>query len=257
VEEAVASPVPPPARSGRLGGPVRTATAAGDFDVSARVGPKDARGEAAGGAVWAWYGFSSAAGLGLELAASGHLDSRQRRALDDLVLPSLRLAPADQPTRWAVFEASFVSPAGFLLRAARLHVGDIALCLAARGGRRLLLRQVYPADLALSRRPLEAWLDYPPFREHRRFRREGEAQPWQAASFGRRLEGLLRRGRKALPAPLGPLGGRRSVAAAARDTELERLLLAEYDGPHEADPDVVAEAIGQMNWAILEKEEQA
>jgi len=223
------------------------------FDVSARVAAKDPRGDAAK-PVWGWYGFSGAAGLGLELVASGRTDARQRRALEDIALPSLRAGAGTEPTRWAVFETSFVSPPGFALERAQLHVGDIALCLRAPGGRRLLLRQVYPADLALSRRPLEAWLDHPPFRQQRRFRRAGQTQPWQAASFGRSLDGILRRGRKSLPAPLGPLGRRRSLAAAVTDPDLERLLLAEYDAPKEADPNVVKEAIGLMNWALLEKD---
>jgi len=219
--------------------------------VTARVVAKDPRGEAP---VWAWYGFSASAGLGLELVASGQIDTRQRKALDEIVLPSLGATPAEAPSRWSVFEASFLSPAGFTLERAQLHVGDIALCLRARGGRRLLLRQVYPADLALSRRGLEAWLDHPPFREQRRFRRLGEPQPWQATSFGRTLEGVLRRGKKSLPAPLGPLGRRRSVAAVACDADLERLLLAEYDDPKDADAGVLAEEIGHMNWALFEKD---
>ena len=102
VEEADASPA-----SGTRFPPARAAGASPAFDVTARVVAKDPRGEAP---VWAWYGFSASAGLGLELVASGQIDTRQRKALDEIVLPSLGATPAEAPSRWSVIEASFLSP---------------------------------------------------------------------------------------------------------------------------------------------------
>jgi len=198
-----------------------------------------------------WCALAPEAGLAVELTVRGSIPRRHRSRLEGRVLPSLAADPPEQPTRWAVFQTAFLSPPGFLLRAFRLNLGDIALLLTAGGGRRLLLRQVYPAALALSRRKLPAWLGDHPFRQFRRARPDGEAAPWTAESFARRLEGALQTGVKALPWPLGFVAPRRFVAAGAVDDRLERLLLMEYDGPGDVPAGVAAETIGLMNCAAL------
>ena len=216
-----------------------------------------------------WYGYAPRAGIALELVISAEAGGGRPVRMDRGMLASLRASGPDEPTCWAVFDASFVAPPPFVYRASRLHLGDIALCLTAGGGRRLLMRQVYPAKLALSRRELARWLQYPPFKEHRKVRPAGEPERWTVQSFGRALEGLLRKCPKRLPAPLGACGPRWSVSGVLVDDRMDRLLLVEHDvppataaaseiagaaGPGGGSEALAEEVIGRMNWARLEKE---
>lgn len=196
-----------------------------------------------------WYGYAPRANLAMELVINKAAAKRQLKSIDRRVLPSLSASGDDEECRWALFDAGFVVPAGYRYRASRLHLGEIALCFAAPNGGRLLVRQVYPSGLALSRGPLPKWLDNAPFKERRRFRATAEDRPWQVASFGRKLKGVIREGRKRLPVPLGLLAPRWSIAAAAEDGDLERLLMAEVDDPSEERPDLLAEVVAKMNYA--------
>ena len=211
-----------------------------------------ALGRRAGGQV-VWAGYAAAARLALELVVSADVPPPRRRR----VLSSLATGGASGRTRWAVFDASFVSPPTFVYRRSRLYLGDIALGLDAPGGRRLILRQVYPAGLALSRRDLPTWLRYPPFPERRTFHPKGDARPWSADSFGRRLDGVLLTGTRRWPMPVGLIAARRAAAGAVVDDRLDRLLLVEYDAPREADEAVLARAVAEMNWARLGAEGDA
>ncbi len=100
-------------------------------------------------------------------------------------------------------EVCFVCPPGFELVGRHRFAGDVALLF--RKGRResLLVRQVYPGDLALRRRTTERWLEAYPFKEHRRLRKaSSQIEDW---THERRpeLTGIRRRGRKRLGIPLG------------------------------------------------------
>jgi hypothetical protein len=238
--------------AGRMAKPQPPQDAPRDFPVAGCAAH-----EAAGGGRRLWYGYAPEANLAIEFVIDRDIPVRHRKSIDGRVLPLLAAAPAGEGTRWAVLDVSFGAPAGFVYRAARLHLGDVALCFAAGGGRRLLLRQVYPSGLALSRRELGKWLAHPPFREHRRPRPAGECEEWTAESFGRRLAGVIRGGRKALPWPLGFVAPRRTVAAAVEDPDLERLLIVEYDAPDDAPSRLAAEAVAAMNWARLGPEDRA
>jgi len=199
-----------------------------------------------------WYGYAPAAGLLVGVLTSAGVSRKGQRAVASTALPALRASGRDDPTRWAVFGASFESPPGFAVRRRRVHLGDVALQLTAPGRSTLLLRQVYPAALALARRELPLWLEFPVFKEHRRFRPADVQEAWRVESFGRTLEGLRRQGRKQLPFPLGVCAPRWSEAAVVHDAELDRLLIVEYDAAGRADKDRVARAIGAMNWAHFE-----
>jgi len=202
--------------------------------------------------LWLWYGYAPKADLVLEIAVSSGLATRVKRMIASRVIPSLRAYGLDEATRWSLYGASFESPAGFRMVERRLLLGDITLRLVSADKSRLMLRQVYPATLALARRKLERWLDVRPFKQHRRFRAAGPAERWTVSSFGRTLEGIRLIGRKRLPFPLGFCASRETVSAIAEDKSLDRLLLAELDSPGPPDEALVGRVVGQMNWAMLE-----
>lgn len=70
--------------------------------------------------------------------------------------------PVDRPAKWAFFNSSFISPVGFTYGNSRLNLGDMQVQLLVRRtdltGPGLLVRQIYPARLALSRVPIENWM---------------------------------------------------------------------------------------------------
>jgi hypothetical protein len=197
----------------------------------------------------AWCGYDARAGLLLELVTGGNVSAKTAKRISRRVIPSLKASPADHPTRWAVFNSSFEIPAEFLLRERRLALGDIALGFSARRGRRLVVRQVYPSELALKRREMPKWLDASPFKEKRRFRAAGSAEAWSTESGGRTLKGYRRGGWKRLPFPLGWCAARWCASTVVQDRELDRLLLAEYDAPSETGDGPLSQAIAGMNWA--------
>jgi hypothetical protein len=109
------------------------------------------------------------------------------------------------------------------------------------------VRQVYPADLALSRRPYERWLDAYPFTEHRRLQRSAlRVEPWRHTTRGG-LSGVRRQAWKRLGIPLGWCAPRQSLALAVRNEADNRLLIAEYMTAGEADESVCVAAIEGMN----------
>jgi len=127
-----------------------------------------------------WYGFAEPAGLVLGVKVNGVLPEPMRDEVIRRVLPSLRASATDQPSTWAMHDVSFVVPGGFTLEHRHLFTGDVAL--AFRKGRkdRLLVRQVYPGDLALGRRTPERWLRAYPCPHHRRLRPgRDDPEPWR------------------------------------------------------------------------------
>ena len=127
------------------------------------------------------------------------------------------------------------------LRRRHLFSGDVALSFA-RGSESLLLRQVYPAGIAVQRRPLERWLRLPPFTERRRPPREA----LETERF-RGFDGLLRRGWRRLPSPMGWCSPRFATAIAVVDRERDRLLISELLTKREHCADLVRRSISEMN----------
>ncbi|MCG3178468.1 MAG: hypothetical protein BIFFINMI_00795 [Phycisphaerae bacterium] len=194
-----------------------------------------------------WYGWSPRARLVLELVFNVTDDRSVARTAEDLLLPSLGSAAADEPGVWAVYGASFRSPPGLELVGRELFPGRISLRLAS-GGRVMALQQLFPAELSLSRRELGRWVGYMPFRERRRRAGPPDGEPCEFESLGRSLPGVIRYSYKQFGYPMHWIARRRNVAAVAHDAELDRLLLAELDSPGGWDEDAVREAIAAMNW---------
>ncbi len=159
---------------------------------------------------------------------------------------SLEFSDLHSPTRWAVFDVSFITPTGYDIETHRINLGDMAFRFAHRGGQRLVLRQVYPSETALARREMSKWLDDRPFKEHKLLKCDQIPQTITFDSTG--TQGLLRRGRKRLPFPLHSVATRHSISAIAHDTDFSRLLMAEYDSPSSADEEVVLQVMRDMNW---------
>ena len=102
---------------------------------------------------------------------------RRDRLLGNVLLPSLCDAAADAPTPWAIFDLAAATPPGYALESHTLSAGDLRLNLTKSVGRAtwpLVVRQVRPARLALSRQPLGRWLDRFAF-ESLRFHKPGGA----------------------------------------------------------------------------------
>lgn len=91
-----------------------------------------------------------------------HGDGRELKQYRTGVLPTLRDQPVDQPHKWAYFDCSFVAPAGMFYGVSKLNLGDMRVRVFSRGGElfgpSLMVRQIYPATLALARLPIESWV---------------------------------------------------------------------------------------------------
>jgi hypothetical protein len=213
-----------------------------DFDWSAWV-----RGAAigkGGGEKTVWYGYARRAGLVLELVVNGAVARRLQEIVWRRVIPGLTAAAPGQPTHWSLYDVGFEAPPDFTLRQRRLQSGDIALEFG-RARERLLLRQIYPATLALTRRPIARWMAVYPFSEHRRFALHHE-EAWGPDEAQDR-SGVRRAGRKRFPFPLGPLRPFVSDTVAWVDPHLDRLLLAEHLAPTAEHGKLAAWAVTRMN----------
>lgn len=204
-------------------------------------------GESSGPGRSLFCGYAPRAELLLELTINTAASESARRVSELEVLPSLTTVPRDEPTPWAVFDSSFLTPPGHDLARHRLNIGDHAVAVASPNGTRIIVRQVYPADLALARRDPEDWLTFGPFKEHRRFRRTRDIGAWSVEARGKAFEGLRREGAKRFASPLGWLAPRHSTAAVVRDPILDRLLIAEVDSPTEPDAGLLRTLIADMN----------
>lgn len=200
-----------------------------------------------------WYGWSEPAKLLLGIKINGVLPESELGIATEQVLPSLRAFAADEPSHWAMHDVNFVVPAGFELAQRHLFAGDVALEFTKEDAQSLLLRQVYPGELAIKRRKLENWLKAYPFKEHRRLRSASvQVDPWKR--IGRsELKGIRRRGCKRLGRPLGMVNPRNTNALAVYDQSLDRLLIAEHMALGEPDADVCEQAVLKMNQQLRER----
>ena len=199
-----------------------------------------------------WYGYSSKAKLLMEAILNNEIDEKTQRIFRMKVLPSLRVCDDTLSTKWSFFDVSFESPAGFTLKTKRLNVGDMALEFTSKKDGRLLVRQVYPASLALQRRKMDKWVRSFPHKEHRHYKQFNDAENWKVESFERNINGLICRGQKRLPFPLGFCAPRFTISAISHDTQLDRLLIVEYDGKRPEADGAVSDIISRMNWARFE-----
>jgi hypothetical protein len=193
-----------------------------------------------------WCGYAPQAGLLLEIVINPDIPADLREIIDRLLLPSLFASHSEQTLRLALFGTCFNGPPGSSLQAWHLMLGDIALLLALDRGGRLLLRQVYPARLALSRRALPRWLSHSPFRDRRRFIPDGDSKPCKIFMNPGHRAGLYCRGSKRFPFPAGGVRAFRSMAAAVQDAAIDRIFIVQYDAREEPDSRIVLELFQGM-----------
>jgi hypothetical protein len=193
-----------------------------------------------------WYGWAPAAGLLLEAVVPSRLPADARRLVMDKMLPGLCVEGGNEPGHTAVLGRTFEVPAGFRLMQWTLRLGDVLLRFESARGARLTLRQVYPAQLALSRRTLARWLEATvQAGSHRRLVADAP-QPYETASGSRTLRGVWQRGWKRLSFPLGRVAARASVAAAVHDATGDLLLIAELDARGACSDEVLRTALLSM-----------
>lgn len=197
-----------------------------------------------------WFGYAESAGLFVGIKVNGVLPEDQLDRITHRVLPTLRTSPTDGESTWSMHEVSFVIPAGFELAQKHLFLGDVALEFIHGPNESLLVRQVYPGDLALQRRPFEKWLASYPFKEHRKLRRSNlRIDPWRLR-HDPAMAGIHRRGDKRLPSPLGFASPRHTDARIIHDQALNRLLIAEHMSTNAPDGRVSEDAIARMNLPL-------
>ena len=199
-----------------------------------------------------WYGYSPKARLLLEVAVNKTCSDKDQKVCLSNCVPSLRTAEKTSSIGWSVFDVSFETPSDFIIQDKSLNLGDMALLFTTPDGFRLVLRQVYPSSLALSRKEMVRWLENIPFKERRRYRPSDSGEQWSVESFGRQLPGLIRAGRKRWAFPLGRCAPRWTTSAIAHDESLGRLLIAEFDSPDRKSQAPVEVLLSRMNWALLE-----
>jgi len=166
-----------------------------------------------------WWGRSERNGLLVEILLTNLRDSEVNRHFARTCLPKLRIVPLTEDCTWRVYSARFLVPAGYRLTRKRLATGDIALEFVRGRGERLLVRQVYPAGLALERRSMAGWLRDRVFKGRRRFRREMED-----CHEGKRIRWT---GWKRLPFPLGWVMPRRCDSIILQNQDMDRLFIVE------------------------------
>jgi hypothetical protein len=115
---------------------------------------------------------------------------RHEHLLASLVLPTLADTPTDDPQPWSVFGLSCVTSPGMRLAKHQLNAGDLSLAFGGEK-RELVVRQVAMARTALSRMPMEKWLNQQEWARRRHFRREGEPRAADVEAPGRTLKGLF------------------------------------------------------------------
>lgn len=206
------------------------------------------------GRLGVFLGYSESADFFIELLFNAETNMNIAKIGEKKILSSLRCNSLDEPTRWCLFNVGFITPAGFVLVGRKLDIGDMSLLLKKKGGERLMLRQVYPSELALARREKRKWLIYNAYKEHRRFHSDGELEEMTLELREQEMQGVRRTGVKKLPFPLGIILPRRTEAILVEDTELERLLIAEYDAPKRNLQEIAADSIVKMNWQLNQEE---
>jgi len=188
-----------------------------------------------------WWGRSPRANALVEILLTNLRGTEVNTQFIKDSLPKLRVVPPSEDSWWRIYSARFFVPAGYRLARQRLATGDIALEFVRGWGERLLVRQVYPAALALERRSMAGWLRDPVFKEHRRFRRETEDR-----HEGRRIRWT---GWKRLPFPLGWITPRRCDSIILQNRDLDRLLIAESQWTEGTDVVPVDKIADGMLWS--------
>lgn len=172
-----------------------------------------------------WVGYSAISQRAVVLS---YQTRRRDRMLGGHLLRSLRDWPVDQPTPWAVFELSCLTPPGFRLLSHRLNAGDLSLLFGGPGKQEVVVRQIAVAQLALGRMPLDKWLLQQHRLQGKHYRSIGEAAETQVEVFdGRQLPGLMQQRHRRRRFFLNRWLAARFVSLALHDEARDRLVIVE------------------------------
>ncbi len=197
-----------------------------------------------------WYGYAPRANMVLEIVLNPIAPAGDRRYFRRRVLPTLAVSPDGEPTWWSAFDATFRVPAGFRAIEHKLHLGNPMIRFHNPRGEQLLLRQLYPAELALGRREIAFWLRHWPFKEFRRYSASAPIEPFALTLPSGRASGVLRRGRKRYRFPFHGIKPHETFTAALEDRSRDRLLIVEYDARPPLDEQVARSILRHMNTTL-------
>jgi hypothetical protein len=198
-----------------------------------------------GGHLGIWIGASEASAAVVEVISTSLAGAELEEVVFRTCIPGMALRSPGEEWAWGINGIAFRVPGGFALARQHLYSGDIALEFIGPQGEALELRQVYPGELALSRRTMRRWLEASPFPSRRRQSR-GHGAPWADATG--RISGMVIPGRRLVPFPFHWARPRETSTIIAHDRELDRLLMAECSADAAAPGQAMAEkAIHGMN----------
>jgi hypothetical protein len=168
-----------------------------------------------------WWGYSEECKVLVEVILTNLTDPKKNEWFIHQALPKLKVTSKSDKSLWQIYSARFVIPEGFTLNRHRLGVGDIALEFIRKKNDKLVVRQVYPAKLALQRRSLPAWLRDEVFKRHRFFKE---------LSGDSNLEiKTKKRGVKKFPFPLGWVIPNQCERMIKDDKSLDRLYIVDAE----------------------------
>ena len=196
-----------------------------------------------------WVAHAPASGRLIQLTAPTTAGGRTR--FRERIICTVSDTTTDGPQAWSVLDLSCLTPAGWSLQTHKLSAGDVRLSFADTDGGRLLVRQLAPAWLALSRQPLEKWLSQHPM-DRSRGDHGGEVTFHYSASVcGRPLAGLKqvwsrRRSRVArlLPGRMSRSDDAPTEVHAFHSPEHDRLWFVESNAP-----DAAVGVVESLGWA--------
>lgn len=165
-----------------------------------------------------WWGYSESAKIQLEVLMTDICAAECTEWVIKNTIPSFEAFSIDEPWEWRIYSCDFTTPSGFKLSQKRLSVGDVTIELTGEAGARIMLRQIYPASLALSRRSLDKWSQDNPFLQRRRYKTEDASETEDC---------IDRQGTFNIPFPLGWIRPKKFHKVIYHNEELDRLFYAE------------------------------
>lgn len=191
-----------------------------------------------------WVGVSNSKKILIDIMFTNLSSEAEREKIINECLPQLEVFGKEENWPWNIYQVSFSVPGDYILKKHHLYSGDIALEFQRKSGDTLMVRQVYPSKLALSRRTLKRWLEEYPFHQKRKYKLDDENDwGWD----GMNKKGLKRFGRKQIPFPFGWIRRRHCSSFIVQDEEMDRLLIAEHACTEGTDNDMLENIITGMN----------
>lgn len=186
-----------------------------------------------------WWGTATNKEVFVELLLTNLCKPAFSRWVIKEALPLLRVMSKTEESLWQIYSARFTVPPGYVLNHSRLAAGDISLEFKREDRQKLTVRQVYPAALALDRRPMRAWLRNRVTTDRRRLCVDQEQKSDHKVKWT---------GWKRYPFPLGWIVPNRFESLILEDLHLDRLLIAESEWKDGSKTTRVDDIVSAMQW---------